>query len=351
VGALLLASFIAGAVMLLNLWVAYGPAGSMKLSADRNVLTFFGAAATFGIAMAIAEQFARLSERRQLWPSLAGGVAAFALAFGLWGGAATFVQAQADRSASVVVMLVAFIGGFLGLVHFTLGNAREPRRRDDPEDIVRALAEQALPAEAPAPPPLPARPRSAFMSLFDSSPASGPALVEAGDKLYFAGPLQVRTSYGALFFSGALVGMLMILATLGLMAMGSSLGNVERRMSEFAGVSRSAIAAWLIFGTLGTSALLFVPNLIAHQIARWMKVTSVGGYAGIGFMTAIILCFVLPPLGMIALFPTPIAMAVYRRIVGIGPVDLPSDIVVENRDALIAADHPRRRYRRVLVQE
>jgi hypothetical protein len=258
-------------------------------------------------------------------------------------------------------MMVVFIGGFLGLVHFALGNAREQRRRDDPEDLVRALAEQAPPpppaeAEAAAQPSAAAQPRaaarppSAFMSLFDSRSAV-PAVVAAGDKLYFAGPLQVRTSYGALFLSGALVTMLSILGTLALLAMGTSLGNVGERMSEFGGISRSAVAAWLIFGTLGTSALLFVPNLIAHQIARWMNVTSVGGYAGIGFMTAVILCFFLPPLGIMALFPCPIAMAVYRRIVGIGPVDLPADIVVENHDALIAADHPRRRYRRVLVQE
>ena len=357
IGSLLLASLITGFIMLLNLWVLFGPLAASKLNADANLLTFFGSAATFAIAMAIAEQFILLSQRRQMWPSVLGGVFAFALTFVLWGGVATFQVARADHAASIVVLMVAVIGGLLGLVHFALGDARERRLPDDPQILAAALAEQAAtPAEPVGPTEQPTAHRrpSAFGSLFGSAtPQPGPATVEAGDRLYFAGPVQVRTSYGALFLSGALFGLLSILILFGLFVLGASLSPrpIEDVFGYWILFNRTALISWLIFGTLGTAALLFLPNLIAHSVARWMKVTSVGGYGGIGFLTAAILCVIVPPLGFIALLPCPLAMLLYRRIVGLEPVNLPSDLVVTDKDALIGADHPRRRYRRVLVQD
>jgi len=175
--------------------------------------------------------------------------------------------------------------------------------------------------------------------------------VQAEDRLYFSGPIQVRTSYSALFLSGALFGLLTILIGFGLFILGVNLAPVENVFVEWPGPTREAIAMWLIFGTIGASVLLFIPNLFAHHVARWMKVTSVGGYAGVGFLSSLALCFVIPPLGVIALLPCPLAMMLYRRMVGIEPIDLPSDLVVDTTDALVAADHPRRQYRRVLVRD
>ena len=354
IGSLLLASLISGFVMLLNLWVLFGPLAASKLNADANLLTFFGSAATFAIAMAIAEQFILLSQRRKMWPSVLGGVFAFGLTFLLWGGVATFQVARADHAASIVVLMVAVIGGLLGLVHFALGDARERRLPDDPEILATALAEQPAPPAEPTEQQSPQRQPSAFASMFGSAaPHEGPATVEVGDRLYFAGPVQVRTSYGALFLSGALFGLLSILILFGLFVLGASLSPkpIEDVFGYWVLFNRTALVSWLIFGTLGTAVLLFVPNLIAHNVARWMKVTSVGAYGGVGFLTAAILCVILPPLGFIALLPCPLAMLLYRRIVGLEPVNLPSDLVVTDRDSLVGADHPRRRYRRVLVQE
>ena len=191
IGSLLLASLIAGFIMLLNLWVLFGPMAASKLNADANLLTFFGSAATFAIAMAIAEQFILLSQRRQMWPSVLGGVFAFGLTFVLWGGIATFQVASADHAGSIVMLMAAVIGSLLGLVHFALGDARERRLPDDPEILAAALAEQETTTEAATAAPVvaaerasPQRLPSAFASLFGATPPpAGPATVEAGDRL------------------------------------------------------------------------------------------------------------------------------------------------------------------------
>lgn len=354
-GALVFASVVTGAIMLVNLWVTAGPIGAMLLSVDRNMLTFFGAAVTYAIAMGIAEQFIRLSHRRRLWPSVAGGLFAFATSFVIWGGLDSFRGALALQSGSIVALLVLLIGSLLGLIHYAFSAPREQRLADDPEIIARALAERPDGAGAGAgeTPPRPARPLSAFGTLFGPRLPAIPAVIEAGDRTYFAGPIQVRTSYGLLLLLGVLTALLGMLFIGFLIVVGISLQPIDEAMRGWGYVSGTAVAAWFIFGTLVLSLLLFIPNVIAHHLARVMKVTSTGGYALVAFATALVLCVVFPPLGMFALIPGPFAMAIYCRIVGLEPVGLPNDMIVSGtaRDALVGEDHPRRAYRRVVLED
>lgn len=353
-GALVFASVVTGAIMLVNLWVTSGPIGALLLSVDRNILTFAGAGLTYAIAMGIAEQFMRLSHRRQVWPSVAGGLFAFATSFLIWGGLDSLRGAVALQSGSIVALIVLLIGSLLGLIHFAFSAPREQRLPDDPEIIARALADRpgVAPTNGDAPSP-PARPLSAFGTLFGPRRPATTAVVEAGDRTYFAGPIQVRTSYGLLLLLGVLTALLGMLFVGFLIVVGISLQPIDEAMRAWGYASGTAVAAWFIFGTLVLSLLLFIPNVIAHHLARVLKVTSTGGYAFIAFATALVLCVFVPPLGIFAVVPGPFAMAIYRRIVGLEPVGLPSDLVLSAaaRDALVGEDHPRRSYRRVVIEE
>lgn len=354
-GALVFASLVTGSIMLVNLWLTSGLVGVLLLSVDRNVLTFVGAAVTYAIAMGIAEQFMRLSHSRQMWPSVAGGVFAFTTSFLIWGGIESLKGALILQSASMVGLIVLLIGSLLGLLHYAFSAPREQRLPDDPEIIAHALAERrkvAGPAASDSFSP-PERPLSAFGTLFGPRRPVAAAMVEAGDRTYFAGPIQVRTSYGLLFLIGALTALLGMLFLAFLVIVGISLRPLDEAMRAWGYVSGTAISAWLIFGTLALSVLLFIPNVIAHHLARSMKVTSSGGYALVALATAIVLCMVFPPLGMFSVIPGPFAMAIYRRIAGLAPVDLPPDLLIRGteRDALIGEDHPRRAYRRVVLED
>jgi hypothetical protein len=100
---------------------------------------------------------------------------------------------------------------------------------------------------------------------------------------------------------------------------------------------------------LGLAVLMVVPTLIGHYAARYFRATSAGAYVGYGFLANVLLGLVTGIFLVAAPFAAA-SLALYRRLAGLEPVGLPDDVLVRDPRALVAADHPARRYHRVIVK-
>lgn len=169
-----------------------------------------------------------------------------------------------------------------------------------------------------------------------------PALLGTGGESYYSGPMQVRFSLSLMFASGALLGAIMAAIVILLSLTGSLMSS--RFVDDGFAVQSVGMAVSLI---LGLGILMVVPTLIGHYAARYFRATSAGAYVGYGFLANVLLGLVTG----IFLFAAPFAaasLALYRRLAGLEPVGLPDDVLVRDHRALVAADHPARRYHRVI---
>ena len=259
------------------------------------------------------------------------------------------LQALAHEGAlSLAIVIPALLGAVIGfLYHIRAGWTAEG---DDPETL------RALLAELPKPDRSEGAPGTAATAL----PAPGPgfgrkgasedlAYVSTGESEYFEGPLQVRTSVASMAIAGVAAGALSGLLTMAslVMAKGIGWGMEATAAGDING------AAGMIFGGAFFGAFLYpVPIYFGHRWAQNRGLTGLADYAKIGAAIPIIVGLLMFVVGVLAtiwyVIPTAMAMALYRNLAGLEPKDLPEDIQVADRRALIGADHARRRYGRVV---
>lgn len=182
------------------------------------------------------------------------------------------------------------------------------------------------------------------------------ALVDTGEAEYFEGPLQVRTTYPVAFVAALLSSGLFGLITMAVgipaeisawMASGQNLP-----MAQMVALAIQAqFHVILLMGFMAPvpfAALVMLGQVILRTTGR----TSYGAYVLTGAAAPLALTLLLGPMGFLiglrAVLPMAVAMAVYRSMAGLEPKRVKEDILVRDRRDLVGADHARRRYGRVI---
>jgi hypothetical protein len=297
---------------------------------DLAVLTLLIGGAAFGLLFGGAHYALRWAQVGASWAyGLAGTLAALVAFLGL-GGLKSLELAQEVGALSLALGLPALLGAILGLVYHR--RAGSDHDADRPAKLEAALARVAPPPAADGSPALPA--------------AALPALITADGRHYYAGPLRVRSSLLLLFASGAAVGGLLSLLII-VIGFSTNLMVLAERWAGSQGmlIRHGVGISIMLITTLGVT--LFIPNVIAHKLAQKFKIVSTGGYCLMGFGSCIAIGFLLPFFWLLAP-PTAVSMAIYRRWAGLEPESLPPDVHVSDERALVGADHPARRYHKVI---
>ena len=298
---------------------------------DLAVLTFLLGSAAFGSLLGGGHYALRWAQVRASWAyGLAGALAGLIAFLGL-GGLRSLELAQEVGTLSLALGLPALLGATLGVVYHRRAGG-EDEDADRPAAIEAALARVEPRPTADGTPAL--------------APAPLPALIAADGRHYYVGPLRVRSSLLLLFASGAAVGGLLALLIL-VLAFSTSLIVAAERWAGSQGmlIRQGAGLSIMLITMLGV--ILFLPNLIAHKLAQKFKIVSTGGYCLMGFGACFAIGFLLPPFWLLAP-PTAVSMLIYRRWAGLEPEPLPPDVHVSDERALVGADHPARRYHKVI---
>jgi hypothetical protein len=168
----------------------------------------------------------------------------------------------------------------------------------------------------------------------------------------FDGPVQVRTSFAAMFLASSIPAFLVtVLFFIGFSGFGFRGGSGEPASFDW---SRQIFAIGLpaqVF--LMTAMITTIPSAIfigvGHGVARALRRIRGLDYAGIGALMVVAFAIALIPFcgaGFIILplaVPAAIMMAVYRRFAGLEPRALPEPVLAADIETLVPEDHPSRR--------
>lgn len=286
-----------------------------EVSLDGLTLASLAGAAIFAAVLAGSHFLIRDSVRgRSGFYGVAGAVAGL-LAYAATGGTVLVELAAEQKLITLALGVPLALGAMLGVV-FSSASGVEDRNDNRVVAIENALK---------------------------TYPDAPPALLDTGEAEYFNGPMRVRFSLGLMFASGALLGV--ILAGIGLLLALSGMLMKGDLTFKTGAVEAVGVAGMTI---VGSGVLMLLPTLIGHYAAQLLKATSTSSYVGYGFLANVVLGL---PTGFF-LIAAPFAaatLALYRRLAGLEPVALPDDVHVRDRRALVAADHPARRYHRVVA--
>lgn len=265
----------------------------------------------------------------------AAGAAALSAAFFVVDGMTLIRRLQPDGYASILIAVLLLFGAAFGFLY------RKRCSFDASDDAPNKLLE-ALPGHS--------APQEVDISDGVTLEVGNPAHVELENAEYFAGPLQVKTSIGSI-----------LLASLAGGAIWSCVMLVIRTADRLADLGGSTTLASLnldgsfygvVMGSVLGTLLFPIPIYAGHMFARWRGSTSYGHYAAIGAILPIVvglMMFVIMVVVAIQfVLPMAMAMVLYRHLAGLEPRSLPEDIEVSDRRTLIAANHPRRSYNRIV---
>lgn len=195
---------------------------------------------------------------------------------------------------------------------------------------------------------------------------AGPAYVRTATAEYFDGPTQVRTSLNAalvaavtaVIVSNIIMWFFLLAGQYGRIPAGNRAGAAKSlppgiEIPNFA-VLGDAVVSVLTSGLM-LSVILCIPVtlivLLGHLGLRALGRSAYTDYALAGFalppIIGLALIFMLP-LGLQLAIPFAMAMMLYRKLAGLEPLAVKEDIEVTDRRSLVAADHARRRFARVI---
>ncbi|HEY0646793.1 hypothetical protein [Phenylobacterium sp.] len=183
-----------------------------------------------------------------------------------------------------------------------------------------------------------------------------PALVDTGDAEYFSGPVQVRTSFPVAFvaalLSSGLFGLISMAFAIPAEVQGWMASGQQMPLNKMVALAiQSQLHVILLMGLMAPlpfAALVMLGQVLLRAIGK----TSYRAYLVAGATAPLLLTLLLGPVGFLlglrAAVPMAVAMCVYRSMAGLEPKAVKEDIEVRDRRNLMDADHPRRRYSRVI---
>lgn len=173
----------------------------------------------------------------------------------------------------------------------------------------------------------------------------------------YEGPVQVRTSVTRMFLAQAAPWTILYVCWLcfylsGLMQFDANLVLIPHEpgasydLAEGAVISsRLASLLALVLGITAVFQTVFAMGV--HLACRFVGIRHILGYAFMGIVLPSIVFVVIPQsfpmVGTIA-----VGMAIYRKIAGLEPKNLPEPVHVSDPAALVAADHSLRRRRQIV---
>lgn len=189
-----------------------------------------------------------------------------------------------------------------------------------------------------------------------SSNGRDDAFVEVGAESYFSGPTQVRTSLPVAFVAALLsAGLLAIFRVL----LGG-FADLSARMGQSPGASivgmlgeslQNQALTVVILGFMAPIPMAFA-ILFGHFLARAWGRDSYKAYILIGAAAPVVLGLLAGVLGFFmglqAIVPMAIAMAVYRNMAGLELKPVKEDIQLNDRRNLVGESHVRRRFGRLV---
>ena len=241
-------------------------------------------------------------------------------------GGDAMAEAKDSGMLSVLIAAPLVAGAVIGfLYHRRAGYETDG---DDPAALAAAAAE---PAEA------------------EGGTAGG--FVETASASYYDGPLQVKTSGMAALIAAVVGG-----ASHSLMSFSSLLGD-PLPADAMPPVLRDNPGLGVVYGIIGFSIPYLVFVKATHGYLQRREKSSIRSYVLAGVFVPLMFAgaffCLMGPFGVLFagqfMVPSIIAMAAYYRLAGLEPLSLPDDIEVDDPRTLVAANHPRRRMRRVIV--
>lgn len=178
---------------------------------------------------------------------------------------------------------------------------------------------------------------------------------ETGGHTYFAGPIRVRTSIPLMVLAAVIGGVLhglvrgAIRVSWEVLQLPDPTGTEALAragaLSQYAGMEMVALAV------IGAPPIALA-ILVGHYAARGLKQTDTWAYLGLGLVAPLVISLLTLHLfwvvAIMIMIPTAVAMAIYRSFAGLEPVPVKEDIQARRARDLVGADHPRRRFARVL---
>jgi len=243
-------------------------------------------------------------------------------------------EAAAEGVLSIALSLPLLIGGLAGyLYHRSAGYETD----NDNVDALAAKAESLFPAN-------PNEQDSVASTATFGRKGEAPALLATDQAEYYAGPLQVRDSFGARIIAALCGASLYIF----LQAMGMWGDNFQLPVREEFRNPVLLVGLGIVGLTIMYGAFI---KLVASILRKFDK-TSLGWFAFAGMLAPWIFGLPLGPAGWLmalsAFVPFGFAMTVFHILAGFEPKALPDDIQVSDRRTLVGADHVRRRMARVI---
>jgi hypothetical protein len=287
------------------------------------------------------------------WPLyIAAGAVAFLTTFQFTGGRVLVPMASENGMISLLYAVPVIWGAMMGFIYRR--SAGVDAEGDDPHRLQAMLTGGPKTSIGGV--------RNAFLngepvagfgrrSLVPAAPmvSEDAAHVATEAAEYYDGPLQVRTSAGAVLIAGLSAGI--VWGIIEGLYFGSAGGKglaqlfTQQGFLSFMAINLGAKA---VLGLIALPVFIY----IGHLVARSRGQTSYAGYALYGALVPIgigLLMFVFGVVMMAAYaIPTAIAMLFYRYLAGLEPKALPEDVEVRDRRTLVGANHARRRYGRVI---
>lgn len=272
------------------------------------------------------------------WPYAGAGAVAALIVFAAATPRETFDLLVERGTASLYILLAVAVGAVIGFIYHR--RADYETFGDEPSALAERLAGAPRPeiAEPSAPPAV----------------STDRVLVNTGGAEYFDGPLVVRTSVPVMFVAA--------LGSMGLwglgklmLALAQAAANRGARAPDALWNEAIEILAWqgmglwmfVVLGTLPFVVVIFA----AHSAARALRRSDARTYALFGFVAPVLLGAVSLTfffLGLLLALPGAVCLLVYKRLAGLEPAPVKEDVLVRDRRALVGADHPRRRFGRVV---
>lgn len=179
--------------------------------------------------------------------------------------------------------------------------------------------------------------------------------VESGGHTYFAGPVRVRTSIPLMVLAAVIGGILhglvrgAIQVSWEVLQLPNPSGQEAlahaATMSQYAGFEMVAMA---IIG----APVIALAILVGHYAARGLNQTEAWAYLGLGLVAPLVVSLLTLHLfwviALMTMVPTAVAMVVYRSFAGLEPVPVKEDVQAGRSRDLVGANHPRRRFGRVV---